>query len=114
MELKPIEQTIAEVKLTKATDAKPKNISFSFTLNGVTTSVMVRSVLEALKELSASISPRAIKTMGVFHVQYEDRIYHRILKVQPMKMLLGNESRRLMVAKTINNNLGITGEDLYK
>lgn len=121
MKLKPIEETIAEVKHPAIIKKKepelikmPEIIFFTFTMNGETTKTTVTNILQSLKDISKSIQPTTVKTVSIFHYELNNNIYHRILRVMPMKMLLGNNNRKLAMAKVINNTLGLSGEELYK
>lgn len=89
-----------------------KPISFTLQVNGQTTVIQTSNVLKVLKEID--IVPTTIKTVSVLHFEFKGNVYHRIFRVQQMKMLLGNESRKIMVAKVINMTLGLQGEELYK
>jgi hypothetical protein len=92
----------------------PETIVLTFTMNGATVTSTVENVLESLRELAKSIEPQKIKTASIFHYEHDGKVFHRILKVLQMKMLVGNDMRRIMVAKVINNTLGLSGENLYK
>lgn len=101
-----------QIELAKGLYKHP--IFFIFTMNGQVTKVTTDNVLTSLKELSKSIIPTSIKTASIFHYELNGKVYHRILRVGPMRMLLGNDQRKLMMAKIINSTLGLFGEDLYK
>lgn len=93
-------------------EKKLNPITFILQVNGETTITSPTNVLQSLREIS--IPPTSIKTMSVFHFELNGKVYHRVLKIQQMKMLLGNNMRKIMTAKVINTTLGLSGEDLYK
>ncbi len=80
-------------------------IVFILQVNGNTIHTQVANVLKALKEIK--IVPNTIKTVSVLHFEYQGKTYHRIFRVMQMKMLLGSEARKIMVAKIINLTLGL-------
>jgi hypothetical protein len=97
-----------DVALEKLED---KPISLILKLNGQVVEIKTDNVLYTLRELPAR--PDFLKSMVYIEVKYQGRTFFRVFKVPMFRMLLQNSGRQLMLAKVINQTLGITGENLY-
>ncbi len=88
-----------------------KPITVILKLNGQVIEIKTDNVLATLRELPAR--PDFLKTIASLIVQYQGRTFNRVFRIPMFRMLLQNDSRKLMQAKIINQTLGITGENLY-
>lgn len=89
-------------------------ITLTLKVNGETKIYHSDNVLILLRQLKDEFIPQEIKTMAQFTFEMEGKTFMRFLRVPFMKLLLGNDMRKKMMAKIINLTFGLEGEYLYQ
>lgn len=90
----------------KVVTEKEKPISISIKLNDSVQEIQTDNILQSLRELN--IESMKVKTVSIFTITRENKTFHRILRIPLMRMLLANDVRRQIFAKTVNTALGIS------
>ncbi len=83
-----------------------EKISLTLEMNGAKQETSADSVMELLENIG--IEPMKVKTLTKMTFGYQGRNFYRILRIPFMKMLILNDMRRLLLAKTANSALGIS------